>query len=237
MVSITDGTFAQHRLPYSRAALLLLTDGRLPAGGYAHSGGLEPSVHAGRVSTVAELARFLAGRAETAGFLAAAFAAAACHLVASEDFQAIYKLEPELEARMPSPALRAVSKTLGRQLMRVMNSIHPHPHFDALGRAAHQPVVMGVAAAVFGLQPRDAALAVLYETVAGPAAAAPKVMRVDPFAVHAALVRVTGELGRLAKDAAAYAGAPASDMPARGSPLLDIAAEHHANRDVRLFAS
>lgn len=60
------------------AALLLLADGRLPAGAYAHSGGLEPAVAAGRVADMAGLERFLIGRTETAGFVAAVFAAVAC---------------------------------------------------------------------------------------------------------------------------------------------------------------
>lgn len=219
------------------AALLLLADGRLPAGGYAHSGGLEPTVHAGRVSDAAELERFLVGRAETAGFVAAAFAAAACVLTAREEVAALSKLEPELDARIPSPELRSVSRTLGRQLLRVMSTIHPHPHFAALAAAPHQPIVMGVTAATLGLGARDAALAVLHETVAGPAAAAPKVMHIDPFDVHAALVRVTERLDRLAAAAADCADAPASDLPAAGSPLLDIAAEHHRRWNARLFAS
>jgi urease accessory protein len=224
-------------MAHGLAALLLLADGRLPAGGYAHSGGLEPSIAAGRVPDADGLERFLTGRAETAGFVAAAFAAAACGCAAREDFSALSTLEPELDARMPSPQLRAVSRTLGRQLLRVMQSIHPHPHFAALGVEPHQPMVMGAAAAAFDLGPRDAALAVLHETVSGPAAAAAKVLPIDPFAVHAALARVTGTLDRLAEAAAGRAADPASELPAAGSPLLDIAAEHHSNREVRLFAS
>ncbi|MFE0381757.1 urease accessory protein UreF, partial [Streptomyces inhibens] len=33
----------------SRAALLVLADGRFPAGGHAHSGGAEPAGTAGRI--------------------------------------------------------------------------------------------------------------------------------------------------------------------------------------------
>jgi urease accessory protein len=220
-----------------QAALLLLADGRLPAGGYAHSGGLEPAVQAGRVSNAAELEQFLLGRAETAGFVAAVFAAAACSFAAREDFSALSELEPELDARIPSTELRAVSRMLGRQLLRAMSTIHPHPYFSALGLAPHQPVVMGVAAAAFGLDARDAALAILYETVAGPAAAAAKVMPIDPFGVHAALVRVSERLDRLASAAAEQADDPVFDFPSLGSPLMDIAAEHHRTCEVRLFAS
>src|SRR3546814_1292871 len=52
-----------------KAALLLLADGRLPAGGYAHSGGLEPTVHTQGLTDAAGLERFLEGRAATAGLV------------------------------------------------------------------------------------------------------------------------------------------------------------------------
>ncbi|MBI6628425.1 urease accessory protein UreF [Pontibaca sp. S1109L] len=220
-----------------QAALLLLADGRLPAGGYAHSGGLEPAITAGRVTDVAGLERFLIGRTETAGSLAASFAAAACAGSQGGDLSGLPMLEAELDARIPSPELRKVSRDLGRQLRRAMNSIHPHSHFAALGRAPHQPVVMGVAAAVLGLGPREAALAILHENTAGAAAAAAKLMRIDPFEVHAILARMTARLDRLAVKAAEFVNRPFADLPAPGSPLTDIAAEHHRRSDVRLFAS
>lgn len=62
----------------SLATLLVLADGRLPAGGHAHSGGFEAAVSAGRVRDLAGLDGFLRGRLHTSGVVAAAFAAAAC---------------------------------------------------------------------------------------------------------------------------------------------------------------
>ena len=43
------------------ATLLVLADGRLPAGGHAHSGGLEAAVAAGRVHDLSTVESFLRG--------------------------------------------------------------------------------------------------------------------------------------------------------------------------------
>ncbi|MYW17818.1 urease accessory protein UreF, partial [Streptomyces sp. SID2955] len=61
----------------SRAALLVLADGRFPAGGHAHSGGAEAAVKAGRITDAAGLEAFCRGRLHTAGLVAASLAAAA----------------------------------------------------------------------------------------------------------------------------------------------------------------
>src|SRR5215469_75251 len=57
---------------------LLLGDARFPAGGHAHSGGVEPAVTAVTVTDLRTLEAFLRGRLRTAGLVAAAIAAAAC---------------------------------------------------------------------------------------------------------------------------------------------------------------
>ena len=74
--------------PAGTAALLILADSRLPAGGHAHSGGLEPAVAAGRLSTVDDLGVFLRGRLRTSGLVAAALAAAACRHARAETVSA-----------------------------------------------------------------------------------------------------------------------------------------------------
>lgn len=221
----------------SKAALLLLADGRLPAGGYAHSGGLESIVHMQGLKDAADVERFLEGRAATTGLVAASFAAAACEAARVGDTHLLRELDAELDARMPSPATRAVSRALGRQLLRAASAMSPHALFTALEGIPHQPVVYGVVAAALGLGPCDAAQVVLHDSVAGPASAAMKVLSLDPFSMHAALVRLTGLLDELTGQAASHARTPPMDLPAMGAPLLDIAAEHHHRLEVRLFAS
>ena len=221
----------------ARAALLLLTDGRLPAGGYAHSGGLEPSVLAGRVQDLPTLESFLIGRAGTAGLVAAGFAAAAAGAITDGDEVRLEALDSELDARMPSPAQRATSRQLGRQMLRALESVAPHGSLPHLGSRPHLPLVVGGACAAFLLGRLDAALAALHDSVAGPAAAAVRLLSLDPFGVHAVLARLAPVLDALAEQAVEHASGAPEDLPAAAAPLLDICAEQHAMRTRRLFAS
>ncbi|MDF3291812.1 urease accessory protein UreF [Streptomyces silvisoli] len=222
-----------------RAALLVLADGRFPAGGHAHSGGAEAAVAAGRVHDAVSLEAFCRGRLGTAGLVAAALAAAAAAGVDP------LLLDEAADARTPSPALRATGRKLGRQLMRAARACWPSPALDALAaarpRGVHQPVVLGLAAAAAGLGPLDAAYAAAYEAVSGPATAAVRLLSLDPFDATAVLARLAPELDHVAQQAVLAAeSALDSDvdaLPAASAPLLEIAAEQHAAWPVRLFAS
>ncbi|WP_433791102.1 urease accessory protein UreF [Actinoplanes sp. CA-252034] len=213
----------------SLAALLLLADGRLPSGGHAHSGGLEPQIAAGRVRDVDGLDGFLRGRLTTSGLVAATFAAAAC-----ADVTRGAELDAGLDVRTPSPALRRASRAQGRALLRAGRAMWPLP---VIGREPHQPVALGVLAAAAGLTPAEAAVAAAHGTTTGSASAAVRLLGLDPYAVHALLARLAPECDRIAAVAAARSGDPVDELPAAGAPLLDIGAEHHATWEVRLFAS
>ncbi|MHA6758756.1 urease accessory protein UreF [Streptacidiphilus sp. PAMC 29251] len=220
-------------------ALLVLADGRFPAGGHAHSGGAEAAVKAGRIHDTATLQAFCLGRLHTAGLTAAALAAAAAG-----------GLDPLLadaaaDARIPSPALRATSRRLGRQLIRAARTIWPDPALERLAaarpRGAHQPVVLGLTAAAAGLVPADAASAAAYESVSGPVTACVRLLGLDPFQATAVLARLAEPLADVtarAVRAAAEAHTAGTDaLPAASAPLLDLYAEQHAAWTMRLFAS
>ncbi|MET7902887.1 urease accessory UreF family protein [Streptomyces sp. NPDC005355] len=221
------------------AALLILADGRFPAGGHAHSGGVEAAVAAGRIRDAASLEEFCRGRLHTAGLTAAGLAAAAA---AGLDPLA---LDEAADARTPVPALRTTARRLGRQLMRAARATWPSPELDALAaarpRGAHQPVVLGLAARAAGLGPSDAAYAAAYESVGGPATAAVRLLSLDPFDATAVLARLAPELDQVAARAAEAARQALDEdpgaLPAAAAPLLDITAEQHATWPVRLFAS
>ncbi|WP_411148119.1 urease accessory protein UreF [Streptomyces sp. A30] len=223
----------------SRAALLVLADGRFPAGGHAHSGGAEAAVKAGRVTGGASLEAFCRGRLHTAGRVSAALAATAVLGVDPAE------LDAAADARTPSPALRVAARKLGRQLMRAARATWPSEELDALARefpkGAHQPVVLGLAARAAGLGALDAAYCAAYESVSGPASATVRLLSLDPFDATGALARLAPELDRVADQAVEAARKVVDEgvdaLPAASAPLLEISAEVHAAWPVRLFAS
>lgn len=223
----------------SRAALLLLADGRFPAGGHAHSGGVEAAVANGTVYDTDSLEAFCRGRLHTAGLTAAGLAAAAA---AGHD---PLMLDAAADARTPMPALRTVARRLGRQMLRAARATFPSEELERLAAAcpqgAHQPVVLGLAARAAGLDPVDAAHAAAYENAGGPATAAVRLLSLDPLHATGLLARLCDETDRVAAaaaDAAARVPAEGVDaLPSASAPLLDITAEQHAAWTVRLFAS
>ncbi|WP_406010263.1 urease accessory protein UreF [Streptomyces sp. NBC_00637] len=223
----------------TRAALLVLADGRFPAGGHAHSGGAEEAVKAGRITGATTLEAFLRGRLHTAGLVTAALAAAAA---AGADPA---ELDAAADARTPSPALRLTARKLGRQLMRAARAAWPSAELDALAgefpKGAHQPVVLGLTARAAGLGAQDAAYCSVYESVSGPATAVVRLLSLDPFEATAVLARLAPELDRVVDRAVSSGTAVPTKgvdvLPAASAPLLEIGAEVHAGWPVRLFAS
>ncbi|MDX3570394.1 urease accessory protein UreF [Streptomyces sp. ID05-47C] len=223
----------------SRAALLVLADGRFPAGGHAHSGGAEEAVKAGRITDAASLEDFCRGRLHTAGLVAAALAAATA---AGAD---PVELDAAADARTPSPALRVAARRLGRQLMRAARATWPNAELDALARefpkGAHQPVVLGLTARAAGLGALDAAYCAAYETVSGSASAVVRLLSLDPFEATGVLARVAPQVdlvvGRAVSAGAAVLADGVDALPSASAPLLEIGAEAHAGWGVRLFAS
>ncbi|GAA3237200.1 urease accessory protein UreF [Actinocorallia longicatena] len=217
------------------AHLLMLSDSRLPAGGHAHSGGLEPAVTAGAVKTVPDLAGFLAGRLWTTGLVTAAIAAAACHHAPGGSGWEL--LDAEADARTPSPAQRTASRAQGRALLRAARRTWPDPLLDGLGRLPHQPVVLGAVTRLVGGSVLDAAGIAAYQSVGGPASAAVRLLGLDPLGVQRALADLAGDIDDVAREAAACAAGDWSALPCVSAPALDLWAEEHLRADLRLFES
>ncbi|MGA4727889.1 urease accessory protein UreF [Micromonospora taraxaci] len=225
--------------------LLLVADGRFPAGVHAHSGGLEAAVAAGRVTDLATLEEFLAGRLATAGLVGAAFAAAAHRAAVAEGTggslpSMLGQLDAELDARTAAPTVREVSRRQGRALLRAGRTIWPDAPFGdlpATPSGVHQPLVLGLLCAAAGLSRLDTATVAAYGTVTGAASAGVRLLGLDPYRVQALLVGLADACDGTAAEAARAADGPPERLPAAAAPLADIHAEIHATWEVRLFAS
>ncbi|MEV4164796.1 urease accessory protein UreF [Nonomuraea dietziae] len=221
------------------AALLLLADSRLPAGGHAHSGGAEQAVKSGAVHDLASLRGFLAGRLHTAGLVAAGLTAAACRSAGRSPTPPApmtwAELDAEADARTASPAQREANRQQGRLLLRVARRVWPSPVLEELALAVpnpHHPVALGAVAHAAGLPPEEAAMAAAYHAVAGAATAAVRLLGLDPVEVHHLLAGLAPDLDAVAERAAA-----AEVLPATSAPALDLLAERHAQAGLRLFVS
>jgi urease accessory protein len=224
-------------------ALLLLADGRFPAGGHAHSGGVEAAIADGRVADVAGLAAFVRGRLATVGLVEASLAGATTNGLRGDDPVAsvLITLDAEAEARIPAPPLRAASRRLGRQLARVAARCWPDPVFASLAgvlpSGAHQPVALGVAGVAAGLSAVQVARLAVHHAITTPALAAVRLLGLDPFAV-AVLIADCADAGEgIVAEAVAAAAGAISDLPATSAPLLDVAALEHGARPIRMFAT
>ena len=236
-------------------AALLLGDSRFPAGGHAHSGGIEPAVTAGTVRNLGSLELFLRGRLCTAGLVAAALAAAACFRArgaAGESAGSVLdhgfwaELDAEADVRTPAPAQREASRRQGRALLRAARVAWPEADWltdlatsaGARGRGGpHHAVVLGAAAAAAGCPPADAARIAAYQAVAGPVSAAVRLLALDPMRATGLLAALADDIERVAADGAGYADAPPAELPCPSAPALDLLAQTHIGQEVRLFES
>jgi urease accessory protein len=251
---------------------LLLADGRFPAGGHAHSAGMESAVADGRVRDEASLAAYLEGRLRTAGLVDAALAAATALTLAGEgagehtegttqpaacgdecahhrrqnDGARLAELDGEAEARLPAPPLRAASRKLGRQLVRVGGRCWPG---GAVAQVAglhpdgpHQAVALGAVGLAAGCDAGEVATLAVHHALATPAQAAIRLLGLDPFGVAAVVADLAPAAATTAAGATtaarnALAGDDLAGLPALSSPLVEVAAVEHRAWDMRLFAT
>jgi urease accessory protein len=237
-------------------ALLLLADGRFPAGGHAHSAGVEAAVQDGRITDVVSLTAFTEGRLRTVGLVDIAFAmATAVHLGPSgpaeqeargqppDDATAhrlLRTLDVEVDARTPAPPLRAASRRLGRQLVRVGARCWPSALLDLVVEAGfdpHQAVAFGLVGLAGGLGVEDIGHLVAHHTVTTPMLAGVRLLGLDPFAVAASMAALSVVAAAVITAAVDQAAGPIETLPARSASLIDLAAVTHATADGRLFAT
>jgi len=222
-------------------ALLQLGDGLFPAGGFAHSFGLETYAQEGRVRDAAGLEAFVTAHLDgAAGPGDAVAVAVATRLADAGDVAAWSELDARLDAMKAVPEFRAASRQMGRQTARVAAALGEDPVLAAIARAIDDGLVVGHHASVFGAAAgragaaaETAAAAYLYSTAALLVGAGLRLLPLGQLEGQRVLAAARSRIARLA---AAAAGATAEDMWTF-TPALELAGLRHARLEMRLFRS
>ena len=217
-------------------ALLQFADGLFPAGGFAHSFGLETYAQEGRVRECAGLEAFVRAHLEgSAGPCDAVAVAHAARRAAAGEIAAT-----ALDRAGSVPEFRAASRQMGRQTLRVAAGLGDDPivgelrHLVEEGRApGHHAVALGSALGRAGADAERAAAAYLYSTAALLVGAGLRLIALGQLDGQRVLAAVRPLVARLAGDAVV---ARVEDMWSF-TPGLELAGLRHAALDRRLFRS
>jgi urease accessory protein len=221
------------------AVALLLADSRFPAGGYAHSLGLEQAVGDGLgIDGVAPFmsARLrLVARADAALSVAARRAAAATATATEE----LARLDEEHAARCPNPVLRETARRLGAQLLRSAATAWPGATIEdyrATSCTTPRPIALGVVGAAAGIDDHEVATIALYDDAATVSSAALKLLGLDPAEAARWVADLTAEIDSVAGAVVADVR-PIFEQPPPAAVGIELAATVHAARNERFFAS
>jgi urease accessory protein len=222
-------------------AVLQLSDGLFPAGGFAHSFALETYAQEGRVTDRDGLEAFVVAHLEgAAGPGDAVAVAAAVRYAAAAEHADWVDLDARLDAMKTVPEFRAASRQMGRQTARVAAALEPDAFLTTLARGIDDGLTPGHHAAVFGAalgrrgaEPEAAAAAFLYSTAALLVGAGLRLVALGQVDGQRVLAAV---LARVARLAATAAGTAVEDMWSF-TPALELAGLRHARLDMRLFRS
>ncbi len=222
-------------------AVLQLADGLFPAGGFAHSLGLETCVQEGTVRDRAGLGAFVLAHLEgSAGPADAVAAATAARLAGGDDLAGVVAIDARLDAMKCVPEFRAASLQMGRQTARTAAAFATDAFVSRLAVAVEEAATPGHHAVVFGAvlgrqgaESGDAAAAYLHATATMLVNAGLRLLAIGQVEGQRILAGVRPRVAALATSAAA---ADVEDMWSF-APGLEIAGLRHAELEARLFRS
>jgi urease accessory protein len=219
------------------AVAMLLADSRFPAGGYAHSLGLEQAVSDGL--GVEGVPAFMDARLRLVARADAALSVAALRAAVAEDHAALAELDGEHAARCPSPVLRTIARRLGSQLLRSAATAWPSQTIDAYratSKTTPRPIALGVVGAAAGLTAPQVATIALYDDAATVSSAALKLLGLDPADAARWVAELAPEIDAAARAISADPR-PVSQLQPPAAVGLELAAGVHARREERFFVS
>ena len=228
--------------PKSFLSLLQFSDGLFPAGGYAHSFGLETYVQKGIIQDAKGVESFIASYLEgSVGPCDAVVAVRAAALAREGDLTGCLTLDETLDAMKSVAEFREASRQMGRQSLRIAASLSTHSllsdfaeRVESFRVPGHQPVVFGIIGGVFDWKPIETATAYLYATSALLVGASLRLLPLGQMTGQRLLHTLWPLIERLAGEAAE---SRESEDLWSFAPGIEIAGMQHAMLDGRLFRS
>ena len=222
-------------------SLLQFADGLFPAGGYAHSFGLETYVQRGLVRDRDGVGAFLSSFLEgSAGPCDAVALCAAIGAAAAGDPGECERLDDLLDAFKTTAEFRDAGRQMGRQTLRIAAAVTDDPLLarmaggvEARRTPGQHAVAFGCVAGRFGVPPEPAAEAFLYSTAALVVGAALRLLPLGQMDGQRLLWGAQATVRQLAARAAR--GRP--DEMWSFTPGIEIQGMRHADLPQRLFRS
>lgn len=228
-------------------SLLHFSDGLFPVGAYAHSFGLECYVAGGLICDSKGVESFLLSYLEGAAAPTdgvAALVSRKAAMAGSLARERCVSIDRALDALKAASELRAASRQMGRQLLRVATELgrpfsqdgltgHLFRAVESEETPGHYSVAFGVVGAALGWSETELACAFLYSSCAGLVAAALRLLPLGQLAGQRILWALQPCIARLAAE---VQGKGMDDIGSF-APGLEIAAMRHATLDARLFRS
>ncbi|MCU0656535.1 MAG: hypothetical protein MUF64_15180 [Polyangiaceae bacterium] len=211
--------------------LLALSDSAFPAGGFAHSGGLEAHASFRWVRSPRDVARFLLESTWQNASLLGPFL-----LRAHRHPDALLDLDLDLDPRLSSPVANRASRTQGRAFLATARAVFPgalaplqHPRLPC----CHHAPVYGSSLRWLGIEEREALLLFLFGQARGVISAAVRLGLVGPQEGQSLLDEHGEELARAHEDAMGRGPEEAAST----FPLLELRQAFHDAMYARLFLS
>jgi urease accessory protein len=208
-----------------------LADSAFPAGGFAHSGGLEAAWQAGDVPDAAALRQFASDTISQAGHAGLPFVNAAY-----DDPGRIGALDALCDAFLNTPVANRASRAQGRAFLAACARTWPREPLqvlDAQAPAGHLAPIVGAATRAIGCPRPDVQRLFLLLALRGVCSAAVRLGIVGPYAAQRLQAECAGELDRVLARCANLAETDA----AQTAPLIDIRQGTHDRLYSRLFQS
>jgi urease accessory protein len=227
--------------PDALLALLQFSDGLFPAGGFAHSFGLETYVQTETIHTANDVKDFIQTYLEgSAGPCDAVAVVVALSLGHGGNFEECLRLDAILDAMKPVTEFREASRQMGRQSLRIAARLFSHrllnDFFDSTEKnqtPGHHALAFGLIGSQLGWPPEAAATAYLYTATALLVGAALRLLPIGQLEGQEIISAMAPTIMWLASETK---GKGIGDLWSF-IPGIEIAGMKHATLEARLFRS